>query len=767
MKKILFVLFVILLICFRFQIGELLIRSIFKISGGKDSTIITSDSFNMVDSLAHLNRLQQNEMCFALNNSNNILLLEKKDQKGIRGQLTEIEIIKQLLLSGNVDEAIDKIRSTYRHKSLSTKLAIQLIHKKSLLVKTISHPSYFDAHINDTSALLGICYLRKGEQINCIENHNDQRCILPIAGKGVYDNQQDIKKAIEYFETTLKRKRNDYTTRWLLNIAYSTIGQYPDAVPKDYYIDFSHYEKKPSPGYFKNKASALHLNKTTLYGGAILDDFNNDGLVDVFATSGDLRTNASLYINNGNNFNTENSDLEGITGGAHCVQADYNNDGLLDIFILRGGWIGEQAKFHPNSLLKNIGNAKFVDVTEEAGLLNFLPSHTGCWADFNLDGYLDLFIGNENYPSQLFKNNKDGSFTDVSASAGLRINSFVKGSFWGDINNDGLPDLFLSNYHAPNRLFINNGKNENGEYTFSDQSNKSGIKKPLKSFGCFMLDFNNDGWLDIYVSNYNMNVEIVAKQFTGKQPKTEPSYLYINQKDGSFSPLSSDVLDRSTLAMGLNYGDIDNDGYLDFYLGTGYPDFEALTPNFLFRNVNGTGLEDISYSSGLGHLQKGHSICFADIDYDGDNDIYVSAGGFFEADFADNLLFVNEGNDNHWISLKLEGKLSNRSAIGAKVRIVTTLNGKPSTIYREISSGGSYGSSSLSQIIGLGASDKIDTLEVIWPASGIQQIFDQIEVNKAYIINESHISPDEILYHPIDYSLDSLSKHIHHHSPLK
>ncbi|MFN2514252.1 MAG: CRTAC1 family protein, partial [Pyrinomonadaceae bacterium] len=195
-------------------------------------------------------------------------------------------------------------------------------------------------------------------------------------------------------------------------------------------------------------------------------------------------------------------------------------------------------------------------------------------------------------------------------------------------------------------------------------------------------------------------------------------------------------LDRSVAAMGANFGDVDNDGFLDFYLGTGAPTYTALMPNLLFRNHDGKYFVEISSSSGTGHLQKGHGVSFADLDNDGDEDIFENLGGAVPGDKYNSVLFANPGHTNNWISIKLVGVKSNRAGVGAKIRL-RLVGGAPRAIrYREVSSGGSFGASPLMQHIGIGKATRITSIEVTWPASRTRQEFTNVSPNQFIEIRE-------------------------------
>jgi len=194
-------------------------------------------------------------------------------------------------------------------------------------------------------------------------------------------------------------------------------------------------------------------------------------------------------------------------------------------------------------------------------------------------------------------------------------------------------------------------------------------------------------------------------------------------------------LDLAMVPMGSNFLDVDNDGFLDFYLGTGDPTYTMLVPNRMFKNVEGKLFADITLSSGTGHLQKGHAVACGDWDRDGNVDMYVQLGGAVPGDRFRNVLFQNPGHDNRWITVKLVGKKTNRPAIGARIKIVPAEDEKRA-IYRHVTSGSSFGANALEQTIGLGKADRIARLEIYWPTSNTTQVFLDVHVNQAIEVTE-------------------------------
>jgi hypothetical protein len=214
--------------------------------------------------------------------------------------------------------------------------------------------------------------------------------------------------------------------------------------------------------------------------------------------------------------------------------------------------------------------------------------------------------------------------------------------------------------------------------------------------------------------------------------------LYRNTGTSTFTDVTVQThLDRGVAAMGANFGDVDNDGFLDFYLGTGAPTYTALMPNLLYRNHDGNYFVDITSSSGTGHLQKGHGVSFADLDNDGDEDLFENLGGAVPGDKYNTVLFLNPGHTNRWISIKLVGVKSNRAAIGANIKLTLAGPGPAKSIrYREVSSGGSFGASPLMQHIGIGKAPTIASIEVTWPTSKTRQVFKNVAPNQFIEIKE-------------------------------
>ncbi len=578
-------------------------------------------------------------------------------------------------------------------------------------------------------AMMGVAHLRRGELENCVERHHATSCIFPIREQGRHERVQGSERAMEYFLKHLARRPDNLEVRWLLNVAAMTLGRHPDGVPERWRLPADLFASKENPGHFPEVASDAGLREIGRAGGAVIEDFDGDGRFDIFVSSTDPCASARLYRNSGGarfEDRTQAAGLAGQLGGLNATHTDYDNDGHVDIFVMRGGWEYPMR----NSLLRNDGKGGFTDVTAEAGLSSALHrTHSAAWADFDNDGWLDVFAAHEESRAALYRNTRDGTFTDVAERAGVRRAAFSKGAVWGDYDNDGDPDLYVSNYGEPNFFYVNNG-----DGTFVERAVELGVDRPIMSFPTWFFDYDNDGWLDLFVATFVPSVTEVVGHYLGVPSRAETFRLYRNNRRGGFEDVTAATgLTRVAPSMGANFGDLDNDGFLDIYIGTGAPSYAAIVPNLMFRNVDGRRFVDVTTATGTGHLQKGHGVAWADLDDDGDLDIYANIGGFQPGDVYSRALFRNPGHGNAWIRVRLEGVKSNRPAIGAKLRVLLP---DGSLRYREVNGGGSFGASPLEQHIGLAKADRIVRLEIEWPGSRTKQTFTNVQPNQRIVVRE-------------------------------
>jgi len=671
-----------------------------------------------------------------------------------------MDIALHLLQSGQIPEALreyDEITAFLRdnHWTPEPELQVALLNARAL------------------------CHLRAGETANCLLNHNADSCIFPIQGGGIHQLKEGSRAAVEVLTELLTKFPGDLRGRWLLNIAYMTLGEYPAGVPARWLIPPERFGADHDLGRFPDVAANVGLNVDGLAGGVVMDDFDHDGFLDVMISAWgfEKRDQLRVFRNNGDGTFTERTEKAGLMGlvsGLNLRQGDYDNDGFVDVLVLRGAWLGPEGHY-PFSLLRNNGDFTFTDVTEEAGLMHFKPTQTAAWFDYNGDGWLDLYVGVEStgrdtMACELFRNNGDGTFTECAAESGVDYVGFIKGVTSADYNNDGRPDLFLSDRTGPKRLLRNDGPagadhSPKAPWKFTDVAEAAGIDGPTESFPCWFWDYDNDGWEDIMVTGYGIkDVGDIAADYLGRPTTARKARLYHNNGDGTFTNVSRAAgVSKVIHAMGANYGDLDNDGWLDFYCGTGDPDFATLIPNRMFRNDGGQRFQEVTTTGGFGQLQKGHGIAFGDIDNDGDQDILSKIGGAAETDNYHTQLFANPGHGNRWLTLQLEGVKTNRVAIGARIKVVVRTDGVERVLFRTVGPGASFGANPLRQEIGLGRADAVVRVEVFWPVTGAIQVFTGLEPNHCYHLCEGDAAPTLVNLKSFVLPLQSPPDAHHHH----
>ena len=614
----------------------------------------------------------------------------------------------------------------------------------------------------ETLFRIAVAWLRYGESRNCAATHSAEACILPIRAGAVHREREGSEQAARYLREYLalvpENSVQEVQGKWLLNLVHMTLGDHPGGVEPEYRLPLETFGSGADFPRFRNVAPALGIDTFNLSGGAVVDDFDGDSDLDIFTTTFDPGGEPRFFVGDGKGGFEDRraaAGLEGLYGGLNVVHADVDHDGDLDLYVLRGAWFGPHGR-HPNSLLlgeaaaadaNGGGTPAFRDVTFLSGLGEaHYPTQTAAFADFDNDGDLDLFVGNEHSagqpaPSQLFRNEGVGPegvvrFRDIAAAAGVDVRAFVKAAVWGDVDNDRFPDLYVSVLGGANHLYRNRG-----DGSFEDVAAELGVTGPRQSFPAWFWDFDNDGNLDLFVSSYTGDrggLGFVAASYQGFPGPWELARLYRGTGGGRFEDVAArSGLTRLHLPMGSNFGDLDGDSFLDFYLGTGYPDYEAVMPNVLYRSLGGERFVDVSLAAGFGHLQKGHAVVFADIDSDGDLDVFEQMGGAFPGDGFGDALFENPGFGNRWLGLLLVGTESNRSAIGARIRVdVVDADDGSRSVHRRVNGGGSFGGNPLRQTIGLGRPEAVQKVEVYWPTTDLTETFTEVEMDRLYRVVE-------------------------------
>jgi len=580
---------------------------------------------------------------------------------------------------------------------------------------------------------LGIAYLHKSEMDNDVYKNPGDRCLFPMRPGMRYDQPAGSEAAIAHFLKYLEQKPDELDVKWLLNIAAMTAGGYPDNIPAKFRIPQEAFASSETVGRFTDVARETGLNPFVMASGVVIEDFDNDGLLDVVTSNYDYCGAMRCYHNNGDGTFTERAAEAHIAnqlGGLNLVAGDYNNDGCPDILVLRGAWetLGQR-----KSLLRNNCDGTFTDVTKESGLaLHATNTQSAVWADIDNDGFLDLFVVNEQGPSELYRNRGDGTFEDISVPSGIARSAFSKGVAMADYDGDGYVDFFVSNMSGMGFLYHNNH-----DGTFTEIAREAGLDT-ARSFATWFFDYDNDGWPDLFVTSYYPSLDETARTYLNLPHNATTMKLYRNLGNGTFRDVTKETgLDKVLMPMGSNFGDIDNDGYLDIYMGTGNPSYASLVPNVLLRNKEGKSFVDVTASSGTGELHKGHGVAFADLDNDGDEDILAAIGGAVPGDRHVFRLFENPGNSNDWVTLRLVGTKANRSAVGAKIKVTVRNEGKTTrSLYRTVGSQSSFGGSPLRQHIGLGKSAEILKVEILWPGTPVPQIFSQVGKDQFFEIKE-------------------------------
>jgi hypothetical protein len=630
------------------------------------------------------------------------------------GQLAQAHFTRAQLFAyeGRMSEAIEDLRAALRVATAS--VPIMRLHMQEAL---------------------GIAHLHRAVHDSGAHHAPGDRCLLSLTPGQAFGPSDDVQQAIAHFMSYLRERPEDLEVRWLLNVAHMTAGTYPAGVPPAQRIDPGVFASAEDIGRFVDVAPQSGLRVFAAAGGVIVDDFDNDGRLDLVTSSMDSCAPLQFFQRAEDGTFVDRSSAAGLDeqlGGLQILQTDYDNDGCLDVLVLRGGWEPPQRK----SLLRNSCKGTFTDVTAESGLaVPATSTQAAAWADFDNDGLLDLFVGNEGGPAQLFRNKGDGTFEDIAAQAGVARAAFSKGVTAGDFDNDGWIDLYVSNHGSvPNFLYRNNG-----DGTFTELAGAAGVPGPGSGFVAWFFDYDNDGWLDIFATSYFTSLDETARTYLRLPHNATTLKLYRNQGDGTFADVTRDVgLDKVFMPMGANFGDVDNDGFLDIYLGTGSPSYGALVPSVLLRNREGRTFVDITESSGTGEWHKGHGVAFADLDNDGDQEIVFQVGGATPGDAHALRLFDNPGHGKSWLGVKLVGVRTNRAAIGARITVtVRAADGTSRIVHRQVAAGGSFGASPLQQHIGLDTAVGPVDVEVWWPASGTRQRFSGVDVNQVIEVVES------------------------------
>jgi hypothetical protein len=435
-------------------------------------------------------------------------------------------------------------------------------------------------------------------------------------------------------------------------------------------------------------------------------DYDKDGDLDLYVTNNS--GNNFLYSNNGDgSFDKITTGIIVNDGGNSSMGmwGDYNNDGNIDLFVVNKGPIFNA---EDNSLYKNNGDNTFTKITTGIIINDAGYSFGSSWGDINNDGYLDIFVVNELVASQtnfLYTNNGDETFTKITSGDIVTMSTNSYSSVWGDYDNDDDLDLFVAN-NGQNNLLYNN----NGDGTFTTITTGAIVNDLGSSISANWVDYDNDGDLDLYVSN------------SGAQ---ENNFLYDNNGDGTFTKITAiEIVNDNTATLCSNWADVDNDGDLDLYIS-------SVQQNLMYLNNGDKTFTKVLNHTIISENLSSRGCTWADYDNDGDLDLFISNYG------SANSLFTNDGNGNNWINIKCDGSGSNTSGIGTKIWVKANIDGSPVWQYRQINMQSGYlAQNSLNEEFGLGNAQIVDSIIIKWP-SGLTETYTNKNVNKFYSATEN------------------------------
>ncbi len=535
--------------------------------------------------------------------------------------------------------------------------------------------------------------------------------------------------AVEDGVACLEIEPGDERARYWLWLTAMQSGGYPERVapalrlePRDGY--------HPTTVELEEVAAAIGLDKTSGGRGTAVADLDGNGYLDVVVAG--AHAGVSLYRNNGDGTFTDisaGSGLDACVYGFGVAAADYDNDGLTDLFVTSMGFFNGDS-----ALYRNNGDGTFTDVTREAGLECWGPAFTASWVDTTGDGLLDLFVANNlgglfdrKTPNRLFRNNGDGTFTDVTHEAGLVTRWPTIGAVWGDFDNNGLPDLFLNGLGRA-QLFRNQG-----DGTFRDVSRAAGIDRPAIGSVAAVWDIDDDGWLDILQFTYSRPTEAIHTLRNGRGPSDgEPLRVLRNNRDGTFT----EIADRLGISgcwgtMTANLGDFDNDGHPDILLGNGDPGMDRCEAPVLLANDGAGRFANVAFAAGLPFVGKGHGANLADLNGDGRLHLLMANGGLYPGDLLTTTVHRPRTLPGGYLNVRLVGTSGNRDAIGA--RLALAAGGRVQ--HRLVSGGSGFGCLPLEQHFGLGELGAVDSLEIRWPGGAVESR-DDLPVNSTVRIVE-------------------------------
>jgi len=457
-----------------------------------------------------------------------------------------------------------------------------------------------------------------------------------------------------------------------------------------------------------------------------VEDFDGDGQLDIIIAS--FGEPFLHYYRNTGNLRfmdvTRESGFESFRGaGTGAAVADFDHDGKLDIYLssLRQG---------SSRLYRGSGGGKFADVSDKAGVL--VESARSCaFSDVDGDGWCDLYVTCPKGPNRLFRNNRNGTFTDIASAAGVdQSDRHSLGCVFGDVDDDGKDDLFVSNYQSQlSTLFKNLGGGK-----FRDITAEAGVARKASAVGCVFADVFNRGRLDLYVTtdSWLAGANYTEDQLRKQGHTVEPNLLYENDGKGSFTISHGAMSEYKSLSHDAVLEDLDHDGSIDIYVGV-----DAESGNRFATSKGGNPLwqrsaarwQEAGQAWGVKH--EANCVCVPAADFDNDGDLDLLLVNFY----SNAVLYRNETNNKNWLRVKPVGTKSNPDGIGAQVRVFA---GQKLIGFRHIQSGEGYcRSSAMEAHIGLGKTvARSYRVEVFFPATNVRVVRDNIEPGQRIVVRE-------------------------------